>query len=248
MATSHLHHVTEHIERIRGGVTTIPNPEAVFLGGDEGDFFWELIGLKMRGYPVVLLAAIRFQRHDFPGVTHARESLASYLSSPPAPRTTDELGAIPALFPSSRERIPAFLRGLQMGRTPTPVHLDPSGIDLAFDFRMENPAALEALKRTAGPLRSYAMRTLGGHVLKGHSHEIRADRSEPNAFVAVRGPVQIATGGDRAFPTLILNRRYLVLTADTTDEATRIAAHNWAPFMAATANPESVLPVEENPF
>jgi hypothetical protein len=248
MARPHVQHVLEHLDRVRGRHTTIPNPEAVFLGGDEGAHFWELVGLRMRGLPVVLLAALRFQRNPFPGATHARESLASYLSLPPAPRTTDELGAIPALLPSSRDTIPVFLRGLQMGRAPTPVHLDPSGIDLAFDFRVDNPAALEALKRSAGPLRGYAMRTLGGHVLWGHSHEIRADRSQPNAFVAVRAPVQVAPGGDRVFPTLILNRRFLLLTADTTDEPTRIAARSWSPFMAATANPESVVPLDDSGF
>lgn len=246
MATSHVEHVREHLDRVRKAHTTTPNPEGVYLGWDEGDFFWELVGLRMRGCPVLLLSVLRFQRHYLPGITHARESLASYLSSPPAPHTTDELRAIPALLPSYREKVPDFLRGLQRGRTPTPVQVDPHGIDLAFDFRTHSPAALDAFKQSARPLRSYAIRTLGGHVLHGHSHEIRADRSLPSAFVAVRSPVQVTEVGERDFPTLILNRRYLMLTADTTEEATMIAARNWAPFMAATANPESVLPLEDD--
>lgn len=239
MVKPHLRHVVEHLERVRSGHTVTPNPEAVFLGGEDGDSFWELIGMRLVGCPVVVLAALRFRRHDLPGIDHARESLATYLFPPPAPRDTGDRGMIPALLPNARERISAFLSGLRAGRTVTPVHLDPEHIELAFDFRMHNPWALESVRRAVGPLRTYIFRTRDGHLLKGQSRAVHGS----DGFVAVQTPVQLLGAGEVPLPTLILRRSYLGLMVDVTDESPRLAAQNWLPFLPVTASQKSILPL-----
>jgi hypothetical protein len=241
MVRSHLRHVVEHIERVRSGHTITPNPGAVYLGGEDGDHFWELVGLRLTGVPTVVLAAMRFRRHDLPGIDHARESLASYLSSPPSPRHTDEPGTIPVLLPSAREKIPTFLAGLRAGRVVPPVQIDPAHIQVAFDFRMHNPWAVEAFKRLAGPLRSVTFRTLDGHLVKGRSRTIHPTSGSLDPFVAVQAPVQLMGAGVLPLPTLIFNRSYVGMAVDTTEEAPRLAARNWLPFLPASASQESLL-------
>jgi len=241
MVRSHLRHVVEHIERVRSGHTITPNPGAVYLGGDDGDHFWELVGLRLVGVPTVVLAAMRFRRHDLPGIDHARESLASYLSSPPSPRHTDEPGAVPVLLPSAREKIPTFLAGLRAGRVVPPVHIDPAHIQLAFDFRMHNPWAVEAFKRLVGPLRTVTFRTVDGHLVKGKSRTVHPASGCLDPFVAVQSPVQLMGAGVLPLPTMIFSRSYLGMAIDTTEEAPRLAARNWLPFLPASASQESLL-------
>jgi hypothetical protein len=242
MAKLHAQHVLEHLQRVQDGHTADTNPEAVFLGRDEGDAFWELVGLRMTGCPVVLLAALRFQRHDLPGVPFGRESLASYLSGPPY-RSSNEPGTLAAVLPSAMQTIPFFLRGLQVGRSVTTVNLDPSRVEVAFDFRSHSPSALAALKAKAPPLREYYLRSVAGHVLRGYSHELSARHAEENQFIAVRSPVQVTPSGSQELPSLIVNRRFVTLTADVTEEATRVAAGNWVPFLTAAAARQSILPL-----
>lgn len=239
----HIDHVLEHLARVREGHTAVANPEAVYLGGEDGDSFQELVGLRLSGCPVVTLAALRFHRHELPGIPWARESLGSYLSAPPAPRTTDEVGAIAALLPNAHEKLPAFLRGLRGGRAPAPLHLDPRRIEAAFDFRPHNPSALEALRRSADPLRTYLFRTAGGHVLRGRSNGVRSRRAHASPFFAVRDAVQITPEGERALPTVVLQRAWLTLTLDVTDEAVRLAAANHVPFLPDAASPEGIFPL-----
>ena len=64
MKHPHFEHVREHLERVRDGYAYIPDPEQVYLGRQEKDHFWELVGLRLQGCPVVVLAAIRFERLD----------------------------------------------------------------------------------------------------------------------------------------------------------------------------------------
>jgi len=243
MVKDHLRHVVEHLERVRSGHTVTPSPEAVFLGGEEGDHFWELVGLRMVGCPVVVLAALRFRLHDLPGIEHARESLASYLLPPPAPRDTDDRGMIPALLPNAREKISTFLAGLRAGRAVAPVYLDPAHIEVAFDFRMHNPWALESVRRAVGPLRTFIFRTRDGHLLRGQSRAAPAAGSPTEGFVAIQTPVQLIGSGSVPLPTVIVRRSYLGLMVDVTDEGPRLASQNWLPFLPSTASQRSLIPL-----
>lgn len=245
MSRHHTEHVRAHLDRVRHGHMVTPEPEAVYLGREEDHHFWELIGLRLTGCPVVVLAALRFQRLELPGIPFARESLASYLSGLPTPRATDEVGTLPALLPHHEQRIPAFLRGLRAGRDFTPVNLEPARIEVAFDFRMQNPTAVHDLREAAQPLRDHYYRTADGHLLRGSSHELSPRRQREDRFIAVRSPEQLTPHGVSPLPTVILNRRYVTLRVDTTDETAAAAARNWVPFLPQNAVAAPLLPVGE---
>ncbi len=244
MSRPHFEHVRTHLDRVRYGHMVIPDPETVYLGRDEGDHFWELIGLRLTGCPVVVLAAFRFQHLDLPGIAYARESLATYLSALPTPRATDEVGTVPALLPHHDMQIPQFLRGLRAGRAVTPVSIEPTRIEVAFDFRMQNPTVVPDLRASAQPLRDHYYRTMDGHVFRGRSHEVPAGETG-DRFVAVQTPEQLMPHGVFPQPTLIVNRRYLALRVDTTEEAAAASARNWVPLLPENASPRHLLPVPE---
>ena len=91
MQQPHFAHVREHLERVRDGYSFIPNPESIYLGRQEENHFWELVGLRLQGCPVIVLAAMRFERFERKGVRDSRESLASYLTTNPDPESTDDV-------------------------------------------------------------------------------------------------------------------------------------------------------------
>lgn len=235
----HIAHILAHFDRLKGGHMTVQDPGEVFLGRIEGHFIWELICFRMSGHPTPLLGCMRFRRHDFPGKVHARESLASYLSDPPNPSGDAGLGApmgaLPVLLPRTTESVGGFLRNMAAGIVPQAAYLDPTIIELAWDFRTYNPYGLENLRQSARPLRDRLMRTSRGHVLRGMSHEvIEPDRGEQR-FVAIKDPVQLTQKGKISLPSLAVNRTFLAMSADITDQTTRLAAANWAPFSASAA-------------
>jgi hypothetical protein len=242
MQLPHFEHVRAHLDRVQHGHTVVPEPDAVYLAREEEDHLWELVGLRLQGSPVVLLAALRFQRLPLPGISNARESLATYLTNLPAPRPGDQIGRIPAFLPHQGEQIPAFLRGMRSGRDPRPVGLDPARIDLAFDFRIQNPAAVKDLREAASPLREHFYRSAEGHVFRGLSHEVPTTGA-PCRFVAVRSPEQLTPQGALKHPTLFVSQRFIALHVEVTEEATRLAARTWVPFQAAFASHQSLVPI-----
>lgn len=241
----HIAHILAHLERLKGGQLTVRDPEEVFLGRAEGHFLWELICFRLSGHPHPILGCVRFRRHDFPGKVHARESLSAYLSQPPDPLVNVSaavpIGALPVLLPRTAESIPGFLRNLAKGDLPEPAFLDPTMIELAWDFRTYNPYGVESLKYRAGPLRDRLMRTARGHVLRGMSHELILPDATNERFVAVKDPVQLTTKGMITLPPLALNRSFLAISTDITEQKTRLAATNWTPFITAAAEKRHLL-------
>ena len=151
MKHPHYSHVREHLERVRDGYSFIPDPESIYLGKVETDHFWELVGLRLQGCPVVVLAALRFDRQDRPGVPDARESLATYLSANPDLKAREST-KLTALLPNKDQEISAFLNGLRAGRQFAPVSIDRLRVEVAFDFRADNPSAVRGLRDAASPL------------------------------------------------------------------------------------------------
>lgn len=242
MKQPHFLHVREHLERVRDGYSYIPDPESVYLGRVEGDHFWELVGLRLQGCPVVVLAALRFERQERPGVSDARESLATYLSANPDPDARN--GRITALLPHKDQEIPAFLNGLRAGREFSPVSIDRLRVEVAFDFRADNPSAVRERREAAAPLRSHYFRTSSGHVLRGESHMVETPLGGPAArFLAVRHPEQILPQGLIRLPTVFIAHRFIGLQADVTEEAARLAVRNWVPFLGGVASREGLIPV-----
>jgi hypothetical protein len=244
MFHSHIDHVHAHLERVRYGHLVDPPPDAVYLGAEEEDHFWELVGLRFSGCPMVVLALLRFQRLDLPGIDNARESLATYLSTLPSPGWEDEAGALTALLPPNDQSISFFLKRLRAGLRPTPVNLDPARIEVAFDFRLQNPTLIADFRDSAEPLTDHYYRTVDGHVLRGRSHGVPATAPEElHRFVTISSPEQITASGVYPLPTLFVNRRYLALRAEARTRDELVALMKWVPFDPASAAPEGVLPL-----
>ena len=242
MKKPHFAHVREHLERVRDGYSFIPDADAVYLGRQEDDHFWELIGLRLQGCPVVVLAAIRFKRQDRMGVPDARASLADYLGTGPDPES-DFDKHLTALLPNKDQPIPQFLAGLRQGRSFTPVHIDRLRIEIAFDFRADNPSVIRDLKEAAAPLRRHYYRTVEGHVFRGESHQVEAPLGHPGLrFLAVRAPEQLLPQGVVRMPNLFVAHRFIGLQVDVTEESARIAVRNWVPFLSGTASREGLIP------
>lgn len=243
MKHPHFAHVREHLERVRDGYSFIPDPESIYLGRQEDDHFWELVGLRLQGCPVIVLAALQFKRQERMGVADARESLATYLTSNPDPEAGDE-GRLTALLPNKDQEIPAFLTGLRAGREFAPVSIDRLRVEVAFDFRADNPSAVRDLREAASPLKRHYYRTVSGHVFRGESHQVEAPFGGAGArFLAVRSPEQLLPQGVIRLPTLFVAHRFIGLQVDVTLESARLAVRNWVPFLSGTASREGLIPV-----
>ena len=243
MVRIHMDHVWAHIERLRLGQITTGEPGAVFLGAEEGDSFQELIAFRMPGIAGVGLAIFEFKSHGLRGVAYARESLASYLNSPPVPPSSGPFmaptGSIAVLLPRADEPIPQLLKALRSGRPAPSLVIDPPRIQFAFDFRGHNPSSREVVKRAAGPLRAFVIRTLDGHVLTGRSASIGARAND--RFVALTEVIQVSPRGTLRLPDLVVNTSWIAMSADVTKEGLRIATGYWPPFLAAQASPDMVI-------
>lgn len=240
----HIEHVREHLDRVRYGHLVDPPPETVYLGAEEDDHFWEMVGLRIAGCPVVVLALLRFQRLDLPAIPWARESLATYLSSLPAPRAVDEAGTLSAILPPHDQGIPYFLRRLRSGLRAHPVSLDPAQIEVAFDFRLQNPTLLAGFREVQAPLLDHYYRTAEGHLLRGRSHAVPATAPErEQRFVPVSSAEQLTPSGSLPLPALMVNRAFLALRTGAWDRDEAAAARSWVPFMAASASPLPLLPL-----
>lgn len=241
MKHPHFEHVREHLERVRDGYAYIPDAEQVYLGRQEENHLWELVGLRLQGCPIVVLAALRFERIDRKGVSDSRASLAAYLSAP-AP-DSDDHRRITAYLPHKDQAIPQFLMGLRAGREFAPVSIDRVRVEVAFDFRADNPSGKKDLRDAAAPLRNHYYRTTAGHVIRGESHELKPVEGAEHRFVAVRAPEQLLPQGVIHLPTLFVAHRFVSLQVDVTSEAARLAVRNWVPFLPAAASPEGIIPM-----
>jgi len=244
MPHPHLDHVREHLDRVRYGHLVDPSPESLYLGSEDDDSFWELVGLRLTGCPIVVLALLRFQNLGLPDIPNSRESLSSHLSTLPAPRAFEEIGALSVILPPHDQRIPFFLKRLRAGLRVSSVSLDPARVEVAFDFRLQNPTLVREFRDGALPLRDHYYRTVDGHVVRGRSHEIPAAApADRHRFVAISSPEQITPQGIYPLPTIFVNRAYLALRAHAASPEEAASLVNWIPFAADLANPGSLLPI-----
>lgn len=244
-ADNHVRHARDHLQRLEQGLAVVEDPFEVFLARDDTDLFWELIGFRLTGHPGLIFGAVRFRKHDFPGIEFGRESLAAYLSAPSAslgqPGLDSPPGMIPVLLPRVHETIPTFLKGIQAGRKPCPIYIEPSTIRVAFDLRMYNPSGLENFRQRAGPLQKHLFRTLDGHVLRGLSHGAADGPNRLRTFVAIKDAEQLTPRGRYRLPMLAIRRSFLTLTAEAGNSEAGLAAPNWVPFVPATAHAAHLL-------
>ena len=122
--------------------------------------------------------------------------------------------------------------------------IDRLRVEVAFDFRADNPSAVRDLKEAAAPLKTHYYRTVDGHVLRGESHEVHSALGSSEArFLAVRSPEQLLPQGVIHMPTLFIAHRFIALQVDVTEEAARVAVRNWIPFQSGYASREGLIPV-----
>ncbi len=155
------------------------------------------------------------------------------------------LGAIAYRVPRPNRAFRSPIRKrLRGGLVPGPVNLDPARIEVAFDFRLQNPTLIPDLRDEAEPLRDHYYRTLDGHVVRGRSHAVPATApDESHRFVAISSPEQITPSGVYPLPALFVNRRYLAVRALARTRDETLAVMKWVPFLPASAAHESILPL-----
>jgi hypothetical protein len=243
----HLLLLLHAVERLRTAPTPSapapPVPSFIYLAKDEGEAFWELIACRVRGHPALLFGAARFRRQgaadDF-----GRQSLVSYLSAPmrevALDRTPRPPHLIELLLPDTGETVLAFLERARRGDACRTVLLDRREIELALDFRLDNPSKSRPTAPEPEAAQRHLFRTTSGHILSGYPHHLPAKLHRAEDFVALTRPTQHTATLDRPLPTLVVHRSHLTMAAKVEGGIDRWLEHT-APFQASLANPKHIL-------
>ena len=239
----HMNHVRALLARVRDGHSAESHPEGIFLGADDGEFLQELVGFRLAGMRSSVLAVLRFQKHGLPGIQFARESLAGYLARlPAAPQSgpfAAPAGRIVALMPRVHEPIPRFLKG-SPGRTGHAVHGAGPPSD-SRGFRLPSPQPVRAGDRQAA---SWAAADLRGSDCGRPGSDGPVPRPGRSGGPPIPGPDRHRTShaaGLLRLPSVMLNVSWVATSMDVTEEATRLAAAAWIPFLASEASADVVL-------
>lgn len=244
----HLLLLLHAVERLRvapgqSAAAAPPVPSFVYLARDEGEAFWELIACRVRGHPALLFGAARFRRQG-PTDGFGRQSLVSYLSAPlrevALDRTPRPPHLVELLLPDTNETVFAFLERARRGDACRTVLLDRREIELALDFRLENPSRSRPTAPEPEAAQRHLFRTTGGHILSGYPHHLPAKLHRADDFVALTRPTQHTATHDRPLPTLVVHRGYLTMAAKVEGGIERWLERT-APFQASLANPKHLL-------
>ena len=238
----------KEVRRRRDDLDRTPTPVETFLVREDGDAFWELLALRVKGYSAILIGAVKFQRQVSPkGIRHARRPLAMYLSLLPK-----ELGlakaARPAnllemLLPEVDEKIPAFQARIGSGGRGRTLFIDVETIEIAFDFRFENPSVEREQGVYQGTPEMHLFRTLEGHVLSGITHGLHRRLHLGGSFFTMQQPLQYTPSGIQLLPSALVLHRSFVAVDGQVGEGESLS--DWtarvAPFQAASAVARHVL-------
>lgn len=223
--------------------------EEEYLGAVEDEWLWELVGLRLYGHPSLVLALAQFRRQARGGQPHGRVSLVQYLTSPSRPQRPDEVpppSGVLALVPvPTSQDVPTFLREARKGHLPPVTWLDRSAIQMAFDFRPENPSD-QRRARGEGGGQHRRFRTMDGHLLEARAEELHAKLHRDLEYVALVDGVQRTPEGSYILPTLIVRRAYLAAEWSGPEQASTDESFvEWkgeAPlFSTRYANPQPLL-------
>ncbi|HEX2254544.1 MAG TPA: hypothetical protein VHQ65_14845 [Thermoanaerobaculia bacterium] len=228
-------------------------PREVFLAREEATCFWELVALRVVGHPALIFGAVRFRRQSADSPHLPRQSLVSYLSQPVKEVSLEETPYPPDLLemmvPEAEETILSFLERLRSRQPGRKVLVDRRQIELAFDFRLDNPS-LSRHRPTgngngngngngASPQR-FLFRTTSGHVLSAYPYRLPSTLHRPDEFLALTRPTQHSATIDRALPTLVVRRSFLTVTAPAEEGLVRWLERS-VPFQIGLANPRHLL-------
>lgn len=244
----HLLLLLHAVERLRESSSAAvanapPVPISVYLARDEGEAFWELIACRVRGHPSLLFGAVRFRRQG-PEGSFSRQSLVSYLSAPLRDVSLDKTPRPPhlveLLLPDTRETVLHFLERARRGEACRSLLLDRREIELALDFRLENPSKTRPAHVEPEAAERHLFRTVGGHILSAYPHHLPQKLHRADDFVALTRPTQHTATADRPLPTLVVHRAHLSMAAKVDGGIERWLEHT-APFQASLANPKHIL-------
>ena len=210
-----------HLERLLHGgalpgspkdASHVPVSDEGYLGPVEDDWLWELVGFRVRGHPWMLLALMQFRRQTSNTSGHGRVSLVQHLTSPAQAHPSTEVRPPPDVVPivpiPATEQVPAFLGRVRNGDLPPRTWLDRASIQVAFDFRSDNPSVRRSSSENR-PGRRRSMRTTEGHVLEARAAALHAKLRRDFEFIALLDPVQRTPTETLPLPTLIMSRGYL---------------------------------------
>lgn len=221
--THHLPHLLmllHAVERARKTPAGVPDdlettPNLYLLGSGEASF-WELLGLRLEGFPSLLVGGVRFRRQAKDRDDLSRQSLVSYLSNPNREMGVSETPRpahlMEVILPDTRQPILRFIERCRAGHRPPHMLVDISKIRFAFDFRLQNPSRM----RQAGELTAaerYLFRTSSGHLLSAVPHRLPTKLHREDPFLALTRPVQHTSTEDRVLPTLVVHRNFVTMTA-----------------------------------
>lgn len=237
-------HAVERLRAAPGAAAAAPPvPTCVYLARDEGEAFWELIACRVRGHPALLFGAVRFRRQGAAD-GYCRQSLVSYLSAPlrevALDRTPRPPHLVELLLPDTGETVLHFLERARRGEACRSLLLDRREIELALDFRLENPSKTRPAAPEPEAAERHIFRTSGGHILSGYPHHLPAKLYRADDFVALTRPTQHTSTVDRPLPTLVVHRGYLSMAARVEDGVERWLERT-AAFQTALANPKHIL-------
>lgn len=237
------------LDRVRahgpGGIGLI-DPSHFLVDDTDPSFFWELIGVRVRGHRSTLIGAARFRRQSHRGTTYGRRSLSCYLSQPPKNLAIDQ-SVFPAQmlqlqFAGGDESFPSFLRRLTAGERRRTFLVDVETVVVAFDFRNENPSLEKGLhpQRTSSP--RLLIRTVDDHILSAVSHGLSNQLHSDRKFLGLTDVRQHTARRSYPLPTLIVNRSYLSsLALPGPGEEVESWLTEAGPFQLETANPQYLL-------
>lgn len=232
-----------YLKRLLEGTADPAGPgEFLYLarGTTEG-FFWELVGLRVKGLTRALVGAVHFQSQTRERSTFARRPLGHFLSSPPQNIALDRASypadLIEVRVPCRGESLPDLLGRLKQGEPTGTLYLDAEMIEAAFDFRAQNPS-LER-PRAARPVgQRLVVRSREGHVLSGVTTNLSARLRSEHQFVALAGVEQWLPEGKLRLPTLVLHRRTLTMLTEIPEGEEGLLPH---PFDRTRANASHIL-------
>ncbi|HLE85201.1 MAG TPA: hypothetical protein VJG13_12750 [Thermoanaerobaculia bacterium] len=205
--------------------------------------FWELLGLRMAGMSHALLGAVHFQAQSEDPMRFARRSIGHFLSSPPQSLSLDRASypadLVELRVPREGETVPDLLGRLKRDEPTGGLYLDAGRVELAFDFRPENPS-LQRPRGGTPPGQRLLFRTRDGHVVTGMTSNLSAKLRRAESFIALTGVRQLLAGRSLALPTLVIHRSFLTMLADYPEGGIGPGTLPDA-FSPATANPFHLL-------
>lgn len=240
-------HVTTLLRVLNFGADAVPAEEGeLYLVREEDDAFWELLGFRIRGCPGILLAAVRFQRQPRTQQKHARSSLIHHLSH--LPRETGGSASehaprmLAVLLPEPAEDIPTFQRRVRDGNHARRAYVDVDSVELAFDFRVENPSVHREQNPNLLPPERHLFRTTQGHLLSGTAFGVHGKLRRREEFLAIRDPEQHTPRASQTLPTVALRCGMIAMVADLAAAET---VDQWlartAPFLRESASSSHLL-------